>query len=84
MLSMQRAAALNVRRCRARDLIPEDLDEAGFANACFARQHDNLSHALCGVLPAFNQQANLLLPPHQECQASRSRYVETCLRPTLV
>ena len=37
-----------------------------------------------GTLPAFNQQANLLLSTYQQCQASCSRHVETCLRPAVV
>ena len=71
-------------RHRVPYLIPENPDEAGFANARFARQHDDLSHALGGALPAVHQQADLLLPPHQACQASRRRHVEPGLRSALV
>jgi hypothetical protein len=54
LLGMRRAAALDLRRRRARNLSPEALDKAGFANACFASQYNDLSHALCCMLPAFH------------------------------
>jgi hypothetical protein len=84
LLGLRGAAALDAGRRRPHDLIPDDLDQAGLANARFARQQDDLSHACGGVLPAFTQQANLLLSAHQACQAARRGHFETGLCPALV
>ena len=71
------AAALDARRRGTEDLLPQHLDEAGFTNARFPSQEDDLPHAVLTQL-SVRGASHLLLSPHQRCQASRGCDVEPC------
>ena len=57
------------------------LDETGLADAGFAADQHDLPMPFLGLLPAFPQDAELLLAPGQRREAGLQRYLERTARP---
>src|SRR5262245_56269004 len=63
-------------------MLPETLQDAGLAETRFARDQDDLAFARLRLLPASQQEIDLLLAPYQRNQSVAARLrVEAAVRP---
>ena len=67
----------------ARNVLPQDTDEPGFADTGFARYEHHVPLTLCDVFPTLAQEGDFRLAPDQRCQASGGRDIQPMLRATL-
>ena len=63
-----------------RHVLFQHVDQAGFANARFATEQDDLAKSLGDLSPALLQQGHFLLTPDQGRQAVCDRHLQATLR----